>query len=494
MNALHSMKRPVLHHAMPVRLDCLFFIFLVVFTANSASPANDNKMAAIASIERERAGMIQLSDQVWRFAELSLLETNSARALADRAESRGFSVQRGVADLPTAFIASYGRGKPIIGIVGEYDALPGLSQKVATTQESTEPGAPGHGCGHNLFGVASLGAATAIKELIAANKLSGTVRFYGTPAEERFSAKSYLARAGLFNDLDVCLAWHPSDRNRATAVTGQAMVDFIVEFKGRGAHAANDPWNGRSALDGLELLTHGLNLLREHVKPTVRIHYTIPGGGEVPNIVPDYAKLWCWVRDSSHTGVEDVMSRVRDMTQGAGLMAGVEAKLTIQEGVYERLLNTNGIHLLHTNLIWLGALSFTEEEQQFARALQLATKVKEAGLRTGVDSYEGQEFKGGSTDVGDVSYIVPMLHLETTCRPYEAPTHAWPTVACAGMSIGHKGMIHAAKVLAATMVDLFENESIRRAIRAEFEEQTRGKRYRAMIPDGPPPFHKAGKP
>ncbi|HKX60846.1 MAG TPA: amidohydrolase, partial [Verrucomicrobiae bacterium] len=295
------MKRPVLHHAIPVRLDCLFFIILVVFTASSASPANDKKLAAIASIERERAGMIQLSDQVWRFAELSLLETNSAKALADRAESQGFSVQRGVADLPTAFIASYGRGKPIIGIVGEYDALPGLSQKVATTQEQLEPGTPGHGCGHNLFGVASLGAATAIKELIAANKLSGTVRFYGTPAEERFGGKCYLARAGLFNDLDVCLAWHPSDRNRATAVTGQAMVDFIVEFKGRGAHAANDPWNGRSALDGLELLTHGLNLLREHVKPTVRIHYTIPGGGEVPNIVPDYARLWCWVRDSSHS-------------------------------------------------------------------------------------------------------------------------------------------------------------------------------------------------
>ena len=455
---------------------------------------DDKKTAAVASIERERAAMVQLSDRIWKLAELSLLETNSAGALADRAERHGFSVQRGVADLPTAFIATYGRGKPIIGVVGEYDALPGLSQKATSIQDSIQPGAPGHGCGHNLFGVASLGAAMAIRELIAANKLSGTVRFYGTPAEERFGGKCYIARAGLFDDLDVCVAWHPSDRNRATAVTGQAMVDFIVEFKGRAAHAANDPWNGRSALDGLELLTHGLNLLREHVKPTVRIHYTIPSAGEMPNIVPEYAKLWCWVRDSSYPGVEEVMTRVRAMTQGAGLMTEVEAKLTIQEGLYERLINTNGLRLLHTNLLWLGAPQFTDKEQEFARNVQRAAKVKEAGLRTVVDSYEGQEFKGGSTDLGDVSYIVPLLHLETACRPYETPAHAWPTVACSGMSIGHKGMIHAAKVMAVTMVDLFESEPIRRSIRAEFEGQTRDRKYRPMIPEGPPPFSKAGRP
>jgi aminobenzoyl-glutamate utilization protein B len=467
---------------------------LLLFTAISFAGASEKKREAIASIERERAEMIQLSDQIWRWAETSLLETNSAKALAERAERHGFSVQRGVAGLPTAFIASYGRGKPIIGIVGEYDALPGLSQKATAVQEALTPGAPGHGCGHNLFGVGSLGAAMAIKELIAANKLSGTVRFYGTPAEERFSGKCYMARAGLFDDVEVCLAWHPFEETRATAVTGQAMVDFIVEFRGRAAHAAFNPWNGRSALDGLELLTHGLNLLREHVKPTVRIHYTIPRGGEIPNIVPDYAKLWCWVRDSSYPGVEDVMTRVQAMTQGAGLMAGVEAKLTIQEGLYERLVNTNGIRLLHTNLMALGAPQFTEEEQTFARALQRATQAKETGMKTGVGSFEGQEFRGGSSDLGDVSYVVPLLHLEVACAPFEAPWHSWPTVACSGMSIGHKGMIHAAKVLAATMVDLFENEPIRREIRAEFEEQTRGRKYRAMIPDGPPPFSKAGQP
>ena len=454
----------------------------------------ENKEAVVASIEKHASGMIRLSDQIWGWAETSLMETRSSRALADWAEEQGFQVRRGVGGLPTAFVAIFGSGRPVIGIVGEYDALPGLSQKAMAVKEAVTPGGAGHGCGHNLFGSASLGAAVAIKELLAANRLKGTVRFFGTPAEERFSGKLYMVRAGLFDDVDVCVAWHPSDKTRATAVTGQAMVDFIVDFQGRAAHAAYDPWNGRSALDGLELLTHGLNLLREHIKPTVRIHYTITRGGDMPNIVPETARLWCWVRDSRYEGVEEVMSRIRPMVEGAGLMAGVSAKLTIQEGLYERLMNTTGIRLMHTNLLRLGPLRFTLEEQAFARALQRETQVKESGLRTEVDGWENQEFEGGSTDLGDVSYVVPLLHLETTCAPYDAPWHAWPTVACAGMSIGHKGLIHAAKAMAMTMVDLFENETVRRAIRAEFAEKTRGIKYRAMIPEGPPPLEKAGKP
>lgn len=262
-----------------------------------------NKKAALATLERHRGEMIKLSDQIWAYAETALQEKRSAQALADYAEQQGFKVERGVAGMPTAFVASFGAGKPIIGVLGEYDALPGISQKAQPEKEAYEAGAAGHGCGHNLFGVASLGDALAIKELIASNKLQGTIRFYGTPAEESVGGKIYMARAGLFNDLDICLAWHPDEKTRADVQSSQAMVDFIVEFKGKAAHAAFDPWNGRSAVDGVELFTHGLNMLREHVRPTVRMHYTIVNGGDVPNVIPEYAKIWCWVRDSKRSGV-----------------------------------------------------------------------------------------------------------------------------------------------------------------------------------------------
>lgn len=270
------------------------------------------------------------------------------------------------------------------------------------------------------------------------------------------------------------------------------MVDFVVEFRGKAAHAALDPWNGRSALNGLELLTHGLNMLREHVKPSVRMHYVITSGGNVPNVVPDYAKLWCWVRDSKHTSVDALLARVRDIAQGAALMAGVESKLTIQSGSYELLVNMTGARLIHANLTLLGPIEFTADEQEFARAIQRATEVEAKGLDGSVQPLEEPrpDPPGGSTDVADVSWIVPTLHLSVTTAAEDAPWHAWPVVATGGMSIGHKGMIYASKALAATMVDLFENEAARREIRAEFEQKTRGQTYKTYIPDGPPPVPK----
>ncbi len=450
------------------------------------------KEEAVASVEKHRDELINLSNQIWAFAETALRESRSAKLLADYAEKQGFKVERGVAGMPTAFTASYGSGRPIIGILGEYDALPGISQKATTTKEALETGAAGHGCGHNLFGAASLGAAVAIKELMAAGKLKGTIRFYGTPAEESVGGKLYMAREGMFKDLDVCLAWHPGDETEADTGSTQAMVDFIVEFKGKTAHAAADPWNGRSAVDGLELFTHGINLLREHVKPTVRMHYAILKGGDVPNVVPEYAKLWCWVRDSKRAGVEDVMQRVYKIAEGAGLMAGVEAKLTIQSGDYELLVNMAGAKLLHANLTWLGPLQYSEEEQEFARQIQRATNVEAVGLKGAIKPLEEPKAhpEGGSTDVADVSWIVPTLHVTVTTAPYKAPWHAWPVVACGGMSIGHKGMTHAAKTLAATMVDLFEDTSTRQTIQAEFKEKTKGQVYKGYIPDGPPPLPK----
>ncbi|HJZ68955.1 MAG TPA: amidohydrolase, partial [Blastocatellia bacterium] len=393
------------------------------------------KEEAVASIEKHKAELTNISDQIWRFAETALRETRSSKLLADYAEKQGFEVKRGVAGMPTAFMASYGQGRPIIGILGEYDALPGISQKAQPVKEALEADSAGHGCGHNLFGTASLGAAVAIKELMAAGKLKGTVRFYGTPAEESIGGKIYMAREGAFNDLDVCLAWHPDDRIRADVDSTQAIVDFIVEFKGKAAHAAADPWNGRSAVAALEFFTTGLNRMREFVKPTVRMHYTIQKGGDVPNVVPEYARVWCWLRDSKRAGVEELLARARKIAEGAALMAGVESKLTVQGGDYELLVNLPGEKIIHANLTWLGPIQYTAEEQEFAKTIQRATGVEPTGLNGAVQPFDPPkpDPEGGSTDVGDVSWLVPTLHLSVTTAPEKAPWHAWPVVACGGM-------------------------------------------------------------
>ncbi len=444
------------------------------------------KEEVVSSIDRQKGDLIKLSDQIWAFVETALLETKSSKVLADHAEKQGFKVDRGVANMATAFVASYGEGRPIIAILGEFDALPGLSQKATTVKEPLEVGAPGHGCGHNLFGAGSLGAAVAIKEIIQAGKLKGTIRYYGTPAEEAVGGKIYMARDGLFKDVDVCLAWHPADETLADTTSSQALIDFVVEFKGKAAHAAHDPWNGRSAVDALELFTHGLNMLREHVRPSVRMHYVIQEGGQVPNVVPEHSRLWCWVRDWKRTGIDEVFERVKKIAEGAALMAGVEGKVTVLGGDYEMLVNMNGARLLNANLNWMGPIQFTKEEHDFARAIQRANGVPLRGLNEKPKPLEGQEAEGGSTDVGDISWIVPTLHLSVTTAPEDTPWHAWPVVACGGMSIGHKGMVYAAKTLAATMVDLFEDPKTREAIQAEFKDQTKGHVYKPYIPDGPP--------
>jgi len=469
-------------------------IALAAQLAAGASPKNTlkKKEEAVASVEKHQAEIIALSDQVWSFAELALQEVRSSKALADYAEAQGFKVERGVAGMPTAFVASYGQGRPVIGILGEYDALPGLSQKAQSTKEALEPGAPGHGCGHNLLGTAALSAALAIKDLMADGKLKGTIRFYGTPAEEAVGGKIYMVREGLFNDLDVCLNWHPGDRTGVAVDSSQAIVDFIVEFSGRTAHAAGDPWNGRSAVAAMELFAEGLNRMREFVKPSVRMHYSIVKGGDVPNVVPAYAKIWCWLRDSKGAGVDQLLARARKIAEGAALMTETEAKITVQGGDWETLVNLAGAKVVYKNLEWLGPVLFTAEEQEFAKAIQKATGVEPKGLETKVKPWAEPkpDPDGGSTDVGDVSWVVPMLGLGVTTAPLDAPWHAWPVVACGGMSIGHKGLIYAAKALAATMVDLYEDAKTVQAIQAEFKEKTKGIVYKPFVPDGPPPLPK----
>lgn len=463
---------------------------LLTFFLVASGATIKKKEEAISSIERHRAELIGLSDQIWGFAETALLETRSAALLADYAEKQGFAVERGVAGMPTAFVASYGDGPPIIGVLGEYDALPGLSQKAQSSKEALKAGAPGHGCGHNLLGAAALGAAVAVKELMAAGKLKGTIRFYGTPAEEAVGGKIYMARAGLFNDLDVCLTWHPGDKTEVSIDGSQAIVEFIVEFSGRTAHAAADPWNGRSAVAALEFFITGLNRMREFVKPTVRMHYSILNGGDVPNVVPAYAKLWCWLRDSKGAGVEHLLDRARRIAEGAAMMAETESKLTVQGGDWETLVNMTGEKVMFANLQRLGPIPFTPEEQEFAKEIQRATGVEPKGLDGTVRPWRAPkpDPEGGSTDVGDVSWIVPTLSMTATTAPVEAPWHAWPVVACGGMSIGHKGFIYAAKALATTIIDLIEEPKTLQAVQAEFQEKTKGVVYKPFVPEGPPPL------
>lgn len=468
-------------------------LFFCTLTA-SAQQMTPNKQFIIESVEKHKANLIDLSDKIWGYAETAFQETKSAKVLADYAETQGFKVERGVADLPTAFIASYGEGKPIIGILGEFDALPGLSQGIKPHKHPLKEGGAGHGCGHNLFGAGSLGAAIAVKELMETGKIKGTVRFYGTPAEEKYFGKLFMAREGLFDDLDVCLDWHPSARTEAVVQSSQALVDFVVEFRGQAAHAAVDPWNGYSALDGLEFFTMGLNYLREHVKPTVRIHYQIQHGGDVVNVVPDYARVWARVRDAKKVEMLEVYERAQEIARGAAIMANVDYEIKLVSGLHEVLVNRTGGAALQQNLELLGDISYTEQEIEFANGIQEVTNKPVLGMDAEIRPLLAtREYPdGGSSDVGDVSWLVPEIRLAVTTAPKGTPWHSWAVVACGGMSIGHKGLIYSSKALGMTMVDLFEQPDLVKAMQAEFKERKGDYQYEAILPEGPAPIPVAG--
>jgi aminobenzoyl-glutamate utilization protein B len=456
--------------------------------ATPAAAPSAAKRAAVASVEKHAADLTDLSDEIWGYAETALREHKSSKLLADYAEQQGFTVTRGVSGMPTAFVAKFGSGKPVIGIMGEYDALPGVSQKAIAEKSPLVEGAAGHGCGHNLFGAASLGAALAIKDQIAAGSIKGTVIFFGTPAEEAVGGKTYMARDGVFNDVDVMFAWHPGDESMADSVTSQAMVDLMVEFHGQAAHAAADPWNGRSALDGAMLFAQGVEMMREHMKPSSRVHYVIPDGGDVPNVIPEHAKVWIWARDQKRTEVDDLYARIRKIAEGAALMSGTRTTVHLQGGSWEQLINAPGGKLMDANLRWIGTPAYTPEEDAFAKKIQVATNVPAVGMERKIRALDDQEPQGGSTDVGDVSWVVPTLTLTVATSPKAAPWHAWPVVATGGMSIGHKGMIVASKTLAATMIDLYENPKALREVRADFEKRRGDVVFKAYLPDGPPPL------
>jgi len=472
----------------------LLALMATSFQAINAQKVNAHKKAIIASVEKHQEALIAISDSIWALAETAFEEDKSAEILASYAEANGFNVSRGVAGIPTAFTATYGSGSPVISVLGEFDALPGISQKAQPTKEFLNEGAAGHGCGHNLFGAGSLGAAIAVKELIEAGKIKGTVKFLGTPSEEKFFGKIWMVKAGLWDDVDVNISWHPSADTRADVQSSLALIDFKVEFYGQAAHASADPWNGRSASDALELYTTGINYYREHIKPTVRIHYHIQDGGQVVNVVPDYARLWVRVRDSKRSGMKPVYERVQAMAEGAAIMANVDYKISLISGIYETLVNRSGGAVMQKNLELLGPLSYTEEETAFGMKIQEATGKPQVGMDATISPLEEtrENSGGGSTDVGDVSWNVANINLGVTVAPKDTPWHSWAVVACGGMSIGHKGMIHAAKAMGMTMVDLFDNPKLVNQVKAEYKERKGNEVYEPMI-EGPAPINQGKK-
>ncbi|MBN2408598.1 MAG: amidohydrolase, partial [Candidatus Aminicenantes bacterium] len=398
------------------------------------------KKEVLAWVDAASPELARLNDEIWRAAEVAMEEYRSAEALASYLEKMGFAVERGVAGLPTAFVGVYGSGQPVIGFLAEYDALPGLSQETVTFKKPVKEGASGHGCGHNIFGVASTAAAVAVKEVMARHGIPGTIKLFGCPAEETVEGKVFMAREGVFEGLSCCIQWHPSSQNAVSLDSSNALNQFELEFFGRTAHSAGDPWHGRSALDAVELTDIGLNFLREHLKPTARIHYVIQQGGGAPNVVPDYARAWYFVRDIDRETLEKDYERVLEIIDGAAKMTGTTYKVHFKSGVHETLANRAGSEVVYSNLLLTGAPAFTVEEQSFAREIQKNIGVEEKGLSTKIEPFCQPEksWGGGSTDVAEVSWLTPITSLGVAFTPIGTPGHHWAAVACGGMSIGHK--------------------------------------------------------
>ncbi|MGB1971296.1 MAG: amidohydrolase [Flavobacteriaceae bacterium] len=473
---------------MKLKLYAVFTLgFLLMSTLLWAQNLNAIKKEIQASVDAQKPQMIATSDGIWEAAETSLEEFKSSKLLMDYARSNGFEVTENVADIPTAFMATYGSGRPIIGILGEFDANAGISQKRQPTREARVKDGAGHGCGHNLFGTASLGAAVAIKEQIEKGALKGTVIFYGTPAEETIFAKVWMARAGVFDRLDVCMDWHPGDSNESGTQSSKALVDFRVKFFGSTSHASADPWNGKSAVDAMELYTTGLNYYREHILPTSRIHYQIEKAGNVVNVVPDYAQIWTRLRENNREKVDVLYERALNIAKGAALMTGTTYETKLISGIYEIQVNRTGAEIMQKNMESLGEITYTDEEMAYANTI-----LKESGKpQVGIDGSihplkETLPAQGGSTDVGDVSQIVPTVRMSATTAASGGPWHSWAVVACTGMSIGHKGMLFASKALAMTMADFYKNPKLILAVKKDFKDNKVNKTYDPRILPGPP--------
>jgi aminobenzoyl-glutamate utilization protein B len=458
-------------------------------TAGSAEGA-DPKRRAAEEVDRFSAEIGSLAGRLWTYSETALRETRSSALLADLLEREGFRVERGVAGMPTAFVATWGSGRPALGILAEYDALPGVGNAPVPRKQAREDGVTaGQGCGHNLFGAGSVGAAVALQRTMKAAGLAGTLRLYGTPAEETLIGKTYMARDGLFDGLDAVLEWHTDDRNAVNNHPNQANNNFTVEFFGRAAHAASDPWKGRSALDAVELMIHGANLMREHLETTARVHYVIPSAGEAPNVVPAYAKAWFFVRDTRRAAAEAHYAWLLKIAEGAALATQTTHKVFLNTGVHEYLFNRPLQEAMQKNLEAAGAPPFTEADQAFARALQKELGLAEAGIDEAVRPLAAglEAPEGGSTDVAEVSRIAPTVGLLMASTGKDLPGHSWAASASHGRPGASAAATQAAKVLAMTGVDVLTQPALLEAARADFVKRTGGVPYRSPLPAGQKP-------
>ncbi len=457
----------------------------------------DAKKTAAQWVDTNRDKLNDISMGLWNYAEPGMLEYRSAELMIKALEQAGFAVERGVAGMPTAFVGRYGTEKPIIGILAEYDALGGLSQNPVSHAEPRIRGASGHGCGHSLFGAGSVGAAIAVAEAIKKGQIKGTVVLYGTPNEEGVVGKAYMARDGVFDDLDACLHWHPSDKNEvATGESSNDLTSFMVAFYGQTAHSAGAPWKGRSAIDAVELMGVMTNYYREHLHPSYRIHYVIMDGGKAPNVVPEFAKAWYYLRGGTREMVDEMYERMKKIAEAAAMATNTRQEIRLFTSINHMRNNTEAAKLMHANLQLIGAPVFDVEENAFAREIQKAIGLEEKGLSSVIEPLEPARARdldkyigSGSTDVAEVTLITPTVGLNVASFVLDTPGHHWANVACSGQSMGEKGLMVATKVLAATAIDFMEKPDVLAAMKAEFEEMMDGKTYVSSIPaDVEPPI------
>jgi aminobenzoyl-glutamate utilization protein B len=435
--------------------------------------AADDRDAVVQAIESRRGAYADVARQIWAFAEVGYQEQKSSALLQQQLKAAGFTVRAGVADIPTAFVASVGSGKPVIAIIGEYDALPGLSQEPTPRRSAIVQEGAGHGCGHNLLGTGALAAAIAVKDWLAAGH-PGTLRYYGTPAEEGGSGKVYMVRAGLFNDVDAVVTWHPGDRNEASPSTNLANITGKFRFHGVAAHAAAAPHRGRSALDAVEAMDYMVNMMREHVPQETRIHYIITKGGAAPNVVPDFAEAYYYARQPDMRILDGIWERIVDAAKGAALGTGTTMDFEITGAVWNVLPSETLSAVMTRNLERVGGFTYTPEELQFAEEIR-KTLTEAPGVAIGSQEKVQPSRAGAvgtaSTDLADVSWNVPTVSMTAATFVPGIPAHSWQATACAGGTIGVKGMMVAAKAMALTTLDLFTDPPIIQKAKAEFDQK-----------------------
>ena len=475
---------------------------------------NPNKQTAIAAVDAKSGVVFQVSDAVWEYAELSLQEEKSAACYCQVLEQEGFAVEKGICGIPTAFAASFGSGRPVIGVLAEYDALSGLSQKGGALEREEEvPGGCGHGCGHNLLGAGALAAALGVKAYLEQTKRPGTIILYGCPGEEGGAAKAFMARENLWRDLDAALTWHPDDANEVVTGSSNSCIQTQYTFTGVAAHAAGDPERGRSALDAVELMNIGVQFLREHMSSRARIHYAITdAGGRSPNVVQPRATVLYMVRSNHVAEAVELQERVDNIARGAALMTGTSFEKKFIDGLADTVPNHTLESVLYRNFQALGVPSHTAEQHAFADALArtypgsdrvpgigaendggVAEQVKALRQANGhamndflLPLYQGDAFNPGSTDVGDVSWQTPTGQIHAAAWPNGSPGHSWQNVSIGRTDIGRGAALHAGKVLAAAAIDLYEDPELLAAAKAEFERQT-AEGYTCPIPEGAVP-------